>query len=106
VPSFLKADTSESNCWHSVFRSVKEVLITSCDFGYMKVCARWVSWSLTVEYKTQRNAISSVFLSHVEAEEEASLSLIVTISETLVLTRDKKPVHGMAPYSIAWWRGN
>lgn len=70
------------------------------------MCARWVCWSLTVEYKTQRNAIYSVFLSHVEAEEEASLSLIVTISETLVLTRDKKAVHGMAPYSIAWWRSN
>jgi hypothetical protein len=52
VPSFLKVETSESNCWHSVFQSVKEVLITSCDFGYMKVCARWVSWGLTVEYKT------------------------------------------------------
>jgi hypothetical protein len=49
----------------------------------MKVCARWVSWSLTVEYKTQRNAFSSVLLSLVEAEEEASLSLIVTVGETL-----------------------
>jgi len=29
VPSVLRVDTSESNCWHSVFQSVKEVLVTS-----------------------------------------------------------------------------
>lgn len=61
-----------------------------CDFGYMNVCARWVSWSLTLEYKTQRNAISSVFFSHVEAEEEASLSLIVTVDETLAHYFDQR----------------
>ena len=54
------------------------------------MCARWVSWSLTVEYKTQRNEISSVFLSHVEAEEEASFSLIVTVGETLARYFDQR----------------
>ena len=54
------------------------------------MCARWVSWSLTVEYKTQRNAISSVLLSNVEAEVEASLSLILTVDETLAHYFDQR----------------
>ena len=53
------------------------------DFGYLQLFTGWVSWSLTAEYKTQRNASSSVFLSRVEAEGGASLSLIVTVGETL-----------------------
>jgi hypothetical protein len=74
-------DTLESNCWHSVIKgSVSHII---CDFGYWKVCARWVSWSLTVEYRTQRNAVSFVFLSPVEAERGASLSLAVPVGETL-----------------------
>lgn len=52
--------------------------------------ARCVSCSLTVEYKTKRNAISSVFLSRVEAEEEASLSLIVTLGETFAHYFDQR----------------
>jgi hypothetical protein len=60
-----------------------------------------------LDIKLTEDAISSVFLSCVEAEEEASLFLIVTVDETLAHYFDQRQKGcGTAPYSIAWWGGN
>lgn len=47
-------------------------------FGYSKLCASWVPWSLTVEQKSQRKGICFELLVHFEAEGEGFLSRIIT----------------------------
>jgi hypothetical protein len=46
------------------------------------VCAKWVSQSLTVEHKTEREAISSELLARFEAERKTYFSRIVAIEES------------------------
>jgi len=50
--------------------------------GYSKVCARWVSRSLTTEHRRQRKAICSELLESFDVDGEAFLSQIVTGDET------------------------
>jgi hypothetical protein len=49
---------------------------------YSKLCARWVSRSLTEERKEQRKTICSKLLARYEAEVDDFLSIIVTDDET------------------------
>jgi hypothetical protein len=46
------------------------------------VCASWAPWSLTVQQKTKRKAISSEILTNFEDVGETFLSQIVTPVET------------------------
>jgi len=61
------------------------------------VCMRCVPWSLTVEHKTKRKAVSSELLVRFEAEGETFLSQIVTANETRIhhFEPETKSVHGM-----------
>jgi len=54
------------------------------DFGFLKVCMKWVPWSPTVTHKTKRRAIYSELLAHFEAEGESYFSGIVTADEAYV----------------------
>jgi len=50
---FVRLNASQSDNWHSVFQSAKYMLSHIIrDFGYSKVCAKWVPQSLTVQHKT------------------------------------------------------
>jgi hypothetical protein len=52
MSSFPRLDASQSDYWHSVFKSAKYVLSHIRDLRYSKVCAKWVPQTLTVQHKT------------------------------------------------------
>jgi transposase len=87
-----RADSHIRNDWRITTRELAAILGTgkgSVDkiihkLGYSKVCARWVSRSLTEEHKEQRKIICSELLARYEAEGDDFLSTIVTDDETWI----------------------
>jgi len=84
-PPFARFNASQLNNQHSVFQSAKKVLVTSCKILDIQRCAlRWAAQSLTVEHRTETNAISFELLASLEAEGETFLSQTVTADDTWV----------------------
>lgn len=84
LPSFAIIGASEPDNWHCLWISKVSVGHIIRYAGYLKMCARTVPRSFTVEYQTESRTTSSVLLARFEADGEAFWSRIVTIDGTWV----------------------
>jgi hypothetical protein len=69
-----RTDATQSHNWNSVFQSTKEVFVSSFEILDIQMCVGWVSWSLTVQHKTERKSISSKLLARFEAKRDLRTS--------------------------------